>query len=54
MILETEESELDAIRDKNRQPVKMADLVNMCIYKTEVIQELVNEMKGLCKDSDRN
>lgn len=54
MILETEESELDALRDKNRQPISMADLVKMCLYKTEIIQELVNEMKGLCKDSDRN
>lgn len=32
----------------------MTDLVKMCLYKTEIIQELVNEMKGLCKDSDRN
>jgi hypothetical protein len=26
----------------------------MCKYKSDVIQELINEMKGQCKDSDRN
>lgn len=45
---------MDALRDKNKAAVAMGQLVQMCVYKSEVIQELINQMRGMCNDSDRN
>ena len=42
------------LRDKDKQAISMNLLVKIYKYKSDVIQQLIDELRGQCKDSDRN